>query len=248
MNVRWLTGFTGTNGAAVLTRERAPVPDRLPLHRAGRGAGRPDFERLPAGRDLVGELAPTLTGRAGFDDAHMSVSTHAQAGGEGGGRGRAGGRRRRWSRTCARSRTPGSWRGSPAAARAGERGAGADPGARPGGPHRARGGARPRAGDARGRGGRTRRFPRSWPRAPTARCPTPSPATCEIPAGTLVVIDWGALLDGYCSDCTRTVATGPLDGRGAGGLRAGPPGPADRPRGRPGRAPPARRSTPWPAR
>jgi Xaa-Pro aminopeptidase len=30
----------------------------------------------------------------------------------------------------------------------------------------------------------------------------------EIPADTLVVVDFGALLDGYCSDCTRTFATG----------------------------------------
>ena len=29
----------------------------------------------------------------------------------------------------------------------------------------------------------------------------------------LVVIDWGCRLDGYCSDCTRTFATGELDGR-----------------------------------
>jgi Xaa-Pro aminopeptidase len=30
----------------------------------------------------------------------------------------------------------------------------------------------------------------------------------EIKRGDLVVIDWGAELDGYCSDCTRTVAAG----------------------------------------
>jgi Xaa-Pro aminopeptidase len=30
----------------------------------------------------------------------------------------------------------------------------------------------------------------------------------------LVVIDWGAKLDGYCSDCTRTLATGRLDAEG----------------------------------
>lgn len=29
-----------------------------------------------------------------------------------------------------------------------------------------------------------------------------------IPRDVLVTIDWGALLDGYCSDCTRTYATG----------------------------------------
>jgi Xaa-Pro aminopeptidase len=34
------------------------------------------------------------------------------------------------------------------------------------------------------------------------------PRDVEIPRGELVVIDWGAELDGYCSDCTRTVAAG----------------------------------------
>jgi Xaa-Pro aminopeptidase len=31
-----------------------------------------------------------------------------------------------------------------------------------------------------------------------------------VESNTLVVVDWGAQLDGYCSDCTRTLATGPL--------------------------------------
>lgn len=39
------------------------------------------------------------------------------------------------------------------------------------------------------------------------------PRDVPIPAGTLVVIDWGAQLDGYASDCTRTVATGAPDPR-----------------------------------
>jgi Xaa-Pro aminopeptidase len=34
----------------------------------------------------------------------------------------------------------------------------------------------------------------------------------EIRRGDMVVIDWGALVDGYCSDCTRTVAAGRPDG------------------------------------
>ena len=34
------------------------------------------------------------------------------------------------------------------------------------------------------------------------------PRDLEIPRDTLVVIDMGALVDGYCSDCTRTLATG----------------------------------------
>jgi Xaa-Pro aminopeptidase len=41
--------------------------------------------------------------------------------------------------------------------------------------------------------------------------PHAHPRAVEIPKNELVVIDWGAQLDGYCSDCTRTVATGTLD-------------------------------------
>jgi Xaa-Pro aminopeptidase len=36
--------------------------------------------------------------------------------------------------------------------------------------------------------------------------PHAAPRRAEIPRGALVTIDWGAQLDGYCSDCTRTYA------------------------------------------
>jgi Xaa-Pro aminopeptidase len=45
--------------------------------------------------------------------------------------------------------------------------------------------------------------------------PHAEPRDVEIPEGTLVTIDWGAQLDGYASDCTRTFATGELDPRDA---------------------------------
>ena len=38
--------------------------------------------------------------------------------------------------------------------------------------------------------------------------PHAEPGEREIGAGELVVFDMGALIDGYCSDCTRTHATG----------------------------------------
>jgi Xaa-Pro aminopeptidase len=38
--------------------------------------------------------------------------------------------------------------------------------------------------------------------------PHAEPREQAIPRDVLVTIDWGALLDGYCSDCTRTYATG----------------------------------------
>lgn len=43
--------------------------------------------------------------------------------------------------------------------------------------------------------------------------PHASPRDVPILEGTLVTIDWGAVLDGYASDCTRTFATGELDPR-----------------------------------
>jgi Xaa-Pro aminopeptidase len=45
--------------------------------------------------------------------------------------------------------------------------------------------------------------------------PHAEPRDVEIPADTLVTIDWGAQLKGYASDCTRTFATGELDPRDA---------------------------------
>lgn len=43
---------------------------------------------------------------------------------------------------------------------------------------------------------------------PHGALPHAAPRDVEIGDGQLVVIDWGAVLDGYCSDCTRTVASG----------------------------------------
>ncbi len=43
--------------------------------------------------------------------------------------------------------------------------------------------------------------------------PHAGPRDVAIAAGTLVVIDTGARLDGYCSDCTRTYAAGPVSDR-----------------------------------
>ena len=43
---------------------------------------------------------------------------------------------------------------------------------------------------------------------PHGALPHASPREVTIADGELVVVDWGAVLDGYCSDCTRTLATG----------------------------------------
>ncbi len=44
--------------------------------------------------------------------------------------------------------------------------------------------------------------------------PHAEPGDREIGPGELVIFDMGAELDGYCSDCTRTFVTGEPDGRG----------------------------------
>lgn len=43
---------------------------------------------------------------------------------------------------------------------------------------------------------------------PHGALPHAMPRNVEIGRGDVVVIDWGAELDGYCSDCTRTVVAG----------------------------------------
>jgi Xaa-Pro aminopeptidase len=46
---------------------------------------------------------------------------------------------------------------------------------------------------------------------PNGASPHAEPGPREIGRGELVVLDMGSQLDGYCSDCTRTVSTGDLD-------------------------------------
>ena len=57
---------------------------------------------------------------------------------------------------------------------------------------------------------RAARSRRSSPPARTRRTRTHARATARSSAGETVVVDAGALVDGYCSDCTRTFATGAL--------------------------------------
>ena len=51
-------------------------------------------------------------------------------------------------------------------------------------------------------------FPSIVACGPHAALPHAEPRDEPIPRDALVTIDWGAMLDGYCSDCTRTYATG----------------------------------------
>ncbi len=75
VNVRYLTGFTGTNGACIVTPdERLFVTDFRYVEQAQdqvRG-----FDLVKGERDLLGQLGKLLNGRVGFDDAHVTVRVH----------------------------------------------------------------------------------------------------------------------------------------------------------------------------
>ena len=54
-------------------------------------------------------------------------------------------------------------------------------------------------------------FPSVVASGPNGALPHAVPGALEIERSTLVVLDLGTLVGGYCSDCTRTFATGPSD-------------------------------------
>jgi Xaa-Pro aminopeptidase len=205
VNVRWLTGFTGTNGACLVTPdERLFFTDFRYVDLAATQVR--DFERVEVGRELLGELAGRLRGRAGFDDAHVTVRTHAklaERAPEGTELVPAGGLVERLRAV----KDPGELEAMRAAARIGD--------------------AALEALRERGLTGRSElelarwvvrfmedagaegaAFPPIVAGADNGARPHAVPRDVEIPADTLVVIDLGARVDGLCSDCTRTFATG----------------------------------------
>lgn len=79
-NLRYLTGFTGSNGYAVVGRDvRRFVTDFRYVEQAK--AEVPDFDREQGPQELLAALS-TLDGvtRLGFDEGHMSVRAHRRLG------------------------------------------------------------------------------------------------------------------------------------------------------------------------
>lgn len=208
LNVRYLTGFTGTNGACIVTREeRLFLTDFRYVEQARDQVQ--GYERVEAGRDMLGDLAVRLHGRAGFDDEDVSVATHAKLAEKVGPDVElvpAGGLVERLRAVKDASEVA-------AMRAAAELSTAAYESLR-----------------ERGLAGRTERdvavqlvrfmedsgaegpsFPPIVAAGARGALPHAVPRDLEIPRDTLVVIDMGALVDGYCSDCTRTLATGSID-------------------------------------
>lgn len=60
------------------------------------------------------------------------------------------------------------------------------------------------------RGAEKPAFPSIVAAGPNGASPHAEAGDRVVEAGTTVIVDWGAAVGGYCSDCTRTVATGEL--------------------------------------
>ncbi len=206
-NLRYVTGFTGSNGFALVGRDvRRFVTDFRYVEQAKLEV--PDFDREQGPQELFAALKG-FSGRLGFDDAHLSVKAAPAAG-------RAAGRTSSWCR-CAgvvedvrAVKEPGEILRIAAAAALVDEIYGWLLEFGIVGPHRAlRSPSRwsTRCACAARPG---RRFRRSSPSAEHGALPHAQPREVEIPRDTLVTIDIGAVLDGYCSDCTRTWATGDL--------------------------------------
>ena len=205
VNVRYLTGFTGTNGACLIGEtERIFFTDFRYAERAEQEVGA-EWERPEAERELIPQIADRMRGRVGFEDAKLSVRQLAriEAATADDDRPRPGWRP---GRAAARREGAGEARGDRRVRRALRRRLPLGDRARPGGQDRA--GSRPRLRGADPGLGAEPSFPPIVAGAANGALPHAEPGEREIGSGELVVFDMGAELDGYCSDCTRTYATG----------------------------------------
>jgi Xaa-Pro aminopeptidase len=217
VNVRYLTGFGGTSGLCLLgpgdgADQRLFFTDFRYTERAAAEL-RDGWELGPAEADLLAAIVAHFEGRVGFDDEDLSVRQHAKLTEKVGEREgvelvAAGGLVERVRRVkeegeieaiaaaarladgvyewlLDRGLTGRTERDVAAAAQARMRELGAEPA-----------------------------FPPIVASGPNGAQPHAEPGDRVIEAGELVTIDMGAKLDaganGYCSDCTRTFATGDL--------------------------------------
>ncbi len=217
VNIRYLTGFTGSNALVSIAAPGCPGDHRFltdfryETQSADQVPG--SFAREIVSGELLDAAVETLlatagtAGRLGFDDAHLTVAQH----------------------THLRELLPAGWQLVPCAGAVERMRAVKD----------AQEIARIRAATQladealrrsvleRGLVGRTERevaidlelemrrlgaigpsFPSIVASGPHGALPHAEPRAEPIAADVLVTIDWGALHEGYCSDCTRTYATG----------------------------------------
>jgi Xaa-Pro aminopeptidase len=214
VNVRYLTGYTGTNGVAVVgPGKRLFFTDFRYMTQAAEQV--PDFEVTRGQRDLLGEVAEALEGRVGFEDESVSVRKHERL------RSLVGGRAELVPagdvvEGLRAVKEPGEVDLIRAAARLADEALSAvvERGLVGRSEHEV---AVDLEHTMRLLGAEAPSFPSIVAHGAHAALPHAQPRREPIGSGALVTIDWGAQVDGYCSDCTRTYATGEVSEDAAAG-------------------------------
>jgi Xaa-Pro aminopeptidase len=204
VNVRYLTGFSGTNGACIVgPGDRAFLTDFRYIERAASEIG--GWELVAVSVEWATGLAERLNGRCGFEDQHVSVrmlrelTENAPEGAElvpSGGlpeklrRVKDDDELRAIAQAAILADEVYEWTIEQGLAGKTELEVA-------------------RAAQARMRElGAEPSFPPIVAAGPNGAMPHAEPGEREIQSGDLVIFDMGAELDGYCSDCTRTFAVG----------------------------------------
>jgi Xaa-Pro aminopeptidase len=204
-NVRYLTGFTGTNGACLVGGDELIFFTDFRYTERSKAEVAPEWERPEAERELIPQIVGRMKGRIGFEDAKLSVRQLARLEAAAGEdvefipagdlveQLRAVKEPEELKRIAAAARLSDDvyeWAIERGLAGRTERDVA-------------------RAVEARIRElGAEPSFPPIIAAGENGALPHAEPGDREIGSGELVVFDMGSLLDGYCSDCTRTFATG----------------------------------------
>ena len=216
LNVRYLTGFTGSSGVAVIGPDTRVFITDFRYAEQSAAEVDPSFHRHIMSRELASELAGLLPEgelRLGFEDEEMTVRTHAKLGEALPARielvaaGTPVGRLRAVKEPTEIAAIAAAAELADAALRevmeqgiAGRTEAEVALAIEDG---------------MRRRGASQASFETIVAAGAHGALPHATPREVAIGAGELVVIDWGAVLEGYCSDCTRTLATGGLSSEAA---------------------------------
>ncbi len=213
VNVRYLTGFSGSNAACLVGPEARVFFTDFRYVTQAESQVAAEFERVQGKQDLMGDAAERMSGRVGFEDRTMTVHQYERLSGL----------------------VPDGVELAAAGPVVEELRAVKEPGE----VEKIREAAK--LADAmlewvatRGVIGLTERelalelehemvrrgasgpsFPSIIAGGPNGSKPHAEPGTRPIGRDELVTVDLGCILDGYCSDCTRTFATGELPGEQA---------------------------------
>jgi Xaa-Pro aminopeptidase len=208
VSVRYLTGFVSSNGALRIDAEGVTLYTDFRYAEAARGVGGVEF--VETARFVLGDLARVLDGSWVIESDHLTVSQAACL--------RAGGLELEAERALVESlravkdeqELEALRRACAASDRAIERLA---EGSFVGRAEAELAWDLERFLREAGAGGLA--FGVAVASGPNGALPHAEPGGRRIGPNELVVVDWGCVVEGYCSDCTRTFATGDLDDEAA---------------------------------